>query len=297
MRCLAPAASRRPARAGGSPRRGVAHRRPRRAAAHDAGEAAGLPVAPVGVQVGVPRGCSPAPSARHVVRRAAGRPRRPRRRSPASRSTTRSRTTGAHRGRVRRASRRHLVAAAADRGPDRSGDRVRAEVAHHRDGPARRCPRSCRGGRRGRRRRRRRPGRPAAPGCSRPPGRRGRGRRSVVTSASTAGAGAGPGRVDHGDVGAVALVHEEQPLAGHAHRRARRGPVGLDVGRVVTDVAAEVEAGRGRRADTAARVGEPPVDPARPLAPTGPCSRHRHTRTTLTAHASGTRAGRSSRIG
>ena len=69
----------------------------------------------------------------------------------------------------------------------------------------------------------------------------------VVTSASTAGAGPRTRARRPRDVGAVALVHEEQTLAGHAHRRGDPGPVGLDVRRVVTDVAAEVEAPAGPR--------------------------------------------------
>ena len=106
------------------------------------------------------------------------------------------------------------------------------------------------------------------------------------------------GAVDHVHVGAVALVHEQQSLAGHAHGRGDASPVRRDVGRVVTDVTAEVEAVPRPPADTVARVGEPQSTPLGPLsAPTGPCSRHRHTRTTLTAHGQDVPQGAVSRIG
>ena len=84
--------------------------------------------------------------------------------------------------------------------------------------------------------------------------------RLVVTSASHGGGRPAPRAVDDVDVRAVALVHEEQPLAGQAQRLGDPPAVGLDVGRVVADVPAEVEAGEGAGADTALGAGETPVE-------------------------------------
>ena len=244
MRCLAPASSRLASSCRRSRRRrrsrvappGSSRRRPR------SGRSA---VAAVGVQVGRLAGAARAPSApatstarswsttprRHVDRRGPG-PRhrrghrahpRPRRRAspPAPRSSGR-RPTGPTAAMI------DVVA----RGP----------ASRRRSG--RRCPRACRGGRRGRPRRRRRPGRPAAPGCSRP--------------TRTARARSAPGGDERVDRGRRPAPTGRRPRAtsapwhwfmkssrsrGRPTASATRAAVGLDVGRVVTDVAAEVEAG------------------------------------------------------
>ena len=238
----------RPARSGAPRRRRRSRARPAGQQPYDAGEPAGLPVPTVGVQVGDSAGAARHPAHRPRRRRAAGRP-RPRATSTAGvpvHDTVAD--TGLTRGRVLAHLRRHLVAAAADRGPDGSGDRRR------RRGPASRATvrptmpaRSCRGGRRGRPRRRRRPGRPAAPGCSPPPGRRGRGRALVVTSASTAGAGPPHGPSATWTSAPWHWFMNSSRSRGRPTASATRAAVRLDVGRVVTDVAAEVEPGPRRR--------------------------------------------------